>query len=325
MFLLLLLFVQMLLILQTMAMMVNHRNRLIVCAVVVFLLSMDGDQVEDDLMYFLLSIRDYPSRRRSCRWNGRSEVPRMDDRQFKSHFRLKLQTFKILAESLEASWDRIAVRRKKLDRINVQLALMIFLWRISNTVTYREIGFSFGVSKSTALKVCRRISSLLIHHHHRLITLPHSSTMWRAQAVAWSAKTTFPGVVGAIDGCHIPLVVAPTDYAVEYFNRKQFYSIVLQAVVNSDQLFMHVTVGMPGSHHDSSVLRYSPIWQSVPQTIPIGHFIIGDSAYPIQPWLLTPYKRLVELDQHHRAFNKALSQARVYVEIVGLILLTFSF
>jgi len=47
----------------------------------------------------------------------------------------------------------------------------------------------------------------------------------------------FPGVVGAIDGSHIP-IKAPTKYPADYFNRKHFYSIVLQAVCDHDGKFL---------------------------------------------------------------------------------------
>jgi hypothetical protein len=37
----------------------------------------------------------------------------------------------------------------------------------------------------------------------------------------------FPGVIGAIDGCHIP-IKQPRHNAHDYYNRKQFHSIILQ-------------------------------------------------------------------------------------------------
>ena len=48
-----------------------------------------------------------------------------------------------------------------------------------------------------------------------------------------------PQKVGAIDGCHIE-INAPPDNHEDYFNRKQHYSVYLQAIVNCDKknLFM---------------------------------------------------------------------------------------
>ena len=63
----------------------------------------------------------------------------------------------------------------------------------------------------------------------------------------------FPQIAGAIDGSHIE-IRAPPDNHEDYYNRQQFYSLVLQGVVDSKLLFRHISVGYPGSVHDSRVL-----------------------------------------------------------------------
>lgn len=40
----------------------------------------------------------------------------------------------------------------------------------------------------------------------------------------------FLGIVGAIDGCHIPCK-QPKDNAHDYYNRKGFHSIILQGII----------------------------------------------------------------------------------------------
>ena len=46
-----------------------------------------------------------------------------------------------------------------------------------------------------------------------------------------------PQIVGAVDGCHIE-ISAPPDNREDYFNRKQHYSVNLQAIVNCSLKFM---------------------------------------------------------------------------------------
>ena len=71
--------------------------------------------------------------------------------------------------------------------------------------------------------VCLAIVSIL---QPRLIRIPTGDTLHMV-VNEFEACWNFPQVAGAIDGLHIP-IVRPHKYHVDYFNRKHFYSIVLQ-------------------------------------------------------------------------------------------------
>ncbi len=76
----------------------------------------------------------------------------------------------------------------------------------------------------------------------------------------------FPQVAGAIDGTHIP-IKAPEDAPEDYFNRKHFYSIALQGVVDADGKFIDTNVGLLAVY---MMLRFSLFhlsdinWQQIP-------------------------------------------------------------
>ena len=42
-------------------------------------------------------------------------------------------------------------------------------------------------------------------------------------------------------------IISPADNATDYFNRKKFHFIVLQAMVDHEYCFMNVYAGWPGS------------------------------------------------------------------------------
>ena len=64
---------------------------------------------------------------------------------------------------------------------------------------------------------------------------------------------------GAIDGSHIP-VRPPAMNHTDYYNRKGFYSVILQGVVDANYLFEDIYVGWPGSVHDSRVFVNSSLY-----------------------------------------------------------------
>ena len=52
-------------------------------------------------------------------------------------------------------------------------------------------------------------------------------------------------------------VTASTDY----YNRKGFYSIIVQAVANHNYSFTDLSIGWPGSMHNARVLANSGIYK----------------------------------------------------------------
>ena len=140
------------------------------------------------------------------------------------------------------------------------------------------------------------------------------------------SDSKFPQVVGAIDGSHIPLKTVPVNERIEYFNRKQDYSVVVQAVADASFKFLDVSTGFPGSIHDARILRLSKLHRQVDQgnwlngrskqigACEVGPLLVGDSAYPLSVWLMKPFKQTRTLTESQSRYNRALSQARVVIE-----------
>ncbi|CAM5073258.1 unnamed protein product [Natator depressus] len=133
----------------------------------------------------------------------------------------------------------------------------------------------------------------------------------------------FPNCGGAIDGTHIP-ILAPEHQAGEYINRKGYFSVVLQALVDHKGCFPNINVGWPGKVHDTRIFRNSGLFQKLQeetlfpdQKITVGDVempivILGDTAYPLMPWLMKPYTG--SLDSSQELFDYRLSKCRMVVE-----------
>ena len=100
-----------------------------------------------------------------------------------------------------------------------------------------------------------------------------------------------------------------------YFNRKHFYSIKLQAIVDHNCKFLDVFVGWPGRSHDARAFNNSAVMLQLQNDnfLPNDCFIVGDSAYPLTRNLMTPFRH-TRANPQQRRFNQALSKARIYVE-----------
>jgi hypothetical protein len=122
----------------------------------------------------------------------------------------------------------------------------------------------------------------------------------------------FPGVIGAIDGTNIQ-IHPPKEHGQSYVNRKNYHSIILQAVCLPDMKFSHIYSGWPGSVHDSRVPKNSELWEHGDNACRTNH-IIGDGAYPIKEWLLTPYRDTGHLNAEQRRYNYVHSSTRTVIE-----------
>lgn len=105
----------------------------------------------------------------------------------------------------------------------------------------------------------------------------------------------------------------------------QQYDFIIQAIVDGRKLFLDFKCGFPRSMHDGRVLKRSDIFiraergdiLTVPTTNVGGQeirpYLVGDSAYPLSPWLIKPFPEGTQ-DPDEIHFNRELSAARVKVE-----------
>ena len=98
---------------------------------------------------------------------------------------------------------------------------------------------------------------------------------------------------------HIRLHCPPNQDS-QYFNYKQYHSIVLQAVVDADLKFVTVDVGAFGKQSEGEVFRNSALYQSletrslqVPEDtvlqhseITLPHISVGDEAHLLTTYLI---------------------------------------
>ncbi|XP_047021240.1 putative nuclease HARBI1 isoform X2 [Helicoverpa zea] len=146
-----------------------------------------------------------------------------------------------------------------------------------------------GVSKATASRIVSDVSRAIAGLYPEYVKVLENTQH------AFHAIAGFPKVLGAIDCTHIPIQSPNSNIGEEYRNRKGIFSMNVQGVCNADLLFMNVVARWPGSAHDATIFNNSIIKMQCEEGIIENRWLIGDSAYPCNSYLLTPLLNPVSL------------------------------
>jgi hypothetical protein len=201
--------------------------------------------------------------------------------------------------------------------ISVEKKLLVYIKYISTQLTFQCLADIFGICETTVHCIVHCVSKLISSK-----VLPNMVRWPTGRKVADTVNEFqhlegFPGVIGAIDGTHIP-IRTPSDCAENYFNRKKYPSIILQAVCDSKLNFTDVFCGWPGSVHDARVLKNSPLMERVDQNLedifPANTHLLGDAAYALNSWMMVPFKDYGNLNKNQKRYNYVHSATRMCIE-----------
>ena len=101
-----------------------------------------------------------------------------------------------------------------------------------------------------------------------------------------------PQVPGETDGTHIEILTPYSDSKVDYFSRKQRFTVNTQAVIEANLEFLDVAIGYPGSVHDARVLQSSAFFQQAEAQIILSTSLKDVDNVKIRPLLLTVHTQL---------------------------------
>ena len=146
------------------------------------------------------------------------------------------------------------------------------------------------------------------------------------QGVKFWERWNFPNVIGCIDGKHI-CIICPTKTGSLFYNYKQFISVVLQGVTDSESRFIVKDIGVYGKQSDCGTFSAATLYhflEDSESTLPksasfqgsgreMPFVILGEEAYPLKTYLMKPFARK-DLSCEECVFNYRLSQARRCVE-----------
>lgn len=238
-----------------------------------------------------------------------NRVRRMDDltrnRQWRRRYRMSFPAFTALVEQL-----RPYLVQETEGAVEVERALAMVLHRLADGSSAATIAYLYGVPARTVSRYTRLVTEALACRrklYSKYVVMPAGRRLHRITQ-GFQAATGLPNMCGAIDGTHIKLCQKPGKLrqlqltpVQHYWSEHGFYSILLQGVCDADCVFWNVCCNGPGALHDAAHFRSSRLWTELMEGgevveplvkvegKEIRPYLVGDSAYPLLPFLITPF------------------------------------
>lgn len=130
------------------------------------------------------------------------------------------------------------------------------------------------------------------------------------------------GCIGAIDGWIVKIIKpSKTRDGVKnpasFFSRKGFFGINVQAIVDKKKRILYRQILSRGAEHDSTAFKNGALYQCLMNNWRFlalkGLYFIGDSAYALKSFLLTPFDNVLHGTSEDN-FNFFHSSSRISVE-----------
>lgn len=171
------------------------------------------------------------------------DLPNWSDELFRKRFRMTRVAFNVLHSRVEPALRRNRDGSGRPGR-SVMMQLLVTLWRLSRKgESICDIGDRFNCSDGYVAVTSSRVISVIVN------TLYEEYVQWPSADEQVSIIAEFanlshnklPGVIGCVDGTHIPLGSSiPAD--ADYVNRKGTHSLIMQCVCDHRLVIRDVVV-----------------------------------------------------------------------------------
>ncbi len=231
-----------------------------------------------------------------------------DDTQLFDRYRFPRR---VILELLDMVRPELVKPTNRNHKIEPEIQLCAALAYFATGATYLSIGSGLGIGEMSVLRSVHVVSYFFASKLSEYVRFPSTAADLNAVIYKFYDIAHIPNVVGSVDGSHVP-IMRPTEDEHLFVNRKGFHSINVHCICDADLVIREVVVKWPGSSHDSFMWQNSTSARLFEDgTIPYGH-LLGDSAYPIRPWLLTPL--LNPENEAEENYNRAHAKTRNTIE-----------
>ncbi|CAH2100746.1 unnamed protein product [Euphydryas editha] len=201
-------------------------------------------------------------------------------------FQMRFRLDKASVEHLLVEMPHLRVKGTRNHNVSPLHQLLFALRFYALGTMLLSVGDFIGVSKASACRIVRDVSSAI--------------------------ALLYTKVQGAIDCTHVRIQSPCAEIGEEFRNRKGYPSINVQAVCDSELMLMNVVARWPGSAHDVTIFDMSELKVQLETGMYGNKWLLGDSAYPLKPYLLTPL--LNPESPGEQLYNEPLIRSRNCIE-----------
>lgn len=273
-----------------------------------FVEEVEGEEILEGLRVERRALRDH---------SNPFELP---ETEFRKHYRLSRDLTRNLIEELT---PHLNLGRRS-TKISVPARIFAALRFFAQGSYQRSVGNEAHVAlaQQTMSRVLDEVCQAIEIIAPGWVKFPTSPAEKEQKKLNFMRAFEFPGVLGCVDGTHIAITQPFHDEHL-YFNRKGFYSKNVQIICDSDLLILNVNANFGGATHDAFIWRNSAVKTHMEQSFRAGDrssWLLGDSGYPQEPWLMTPIRGAPE-DSPEGRYTRALTRTRNCVKrCIGMLL-----
>lgn len=235
------------------------------------------------------------------RLRDRQDPFQLTEAHFCKIFRFTRQVVTTLIEELQPR-----LQRQRANGLSVQTQVLCALR------FYAQGSYQLGVGLQAFISLSQASVSRCIHavtraivdeYTRRVIVFPTNQRQRdEARAEFAAAPQPFVGAIGAIDCTHVK-IPTPTEHEEAYLNHHGYHSLNVQLVCAPNLRILNVDSRFPGSRHDAAIWRASAVRRYMERWYQRGEretWLLGDSGYPLEPWLMTPITNAEEGTPEYR-------------------------
>jgi len=204
---------------------------------------------------------------------------------------------------------------------------LIYYRYLSRGCDQIDLHLTYRIGHTTIGKILRKVCGAIWDCLHEESFPKLTEEHWKEIAEGYQKHSQFPNCLGTIDGKHVH-IRKPRMSGSLFYNYKNFFFIVLLAIVDANYKFVYIDVGAFGKESDSTLFEKTPFYKklvnnqlNIPKCQPLpgttspnmAYTFIGDEAFSLSQNMMRPFSGKL-LSNTKRIFNYRLSRARRNVE-----------